>query len=195
MDMNKRDKHIRGSMAIESVIVMTMVIILLVGCTGTLLTLYIDHEVDWAVKETIANAQWTGLMMDDINTQSLGLLMRVFLDQKLTSKKVGHLISIQTDTALVHHYDQVYTYEMRYRYQFLNFKGSRRTSWLFYRDLTDDGLAFDSFTVYITRTGIKYHKTDCHHLRQSKIAIDQQHARSRGYEACKNCHAPHERSD
>lgn len=42
-------------------------------------------------------------------------------------------------------------------------------------------------TVYITRTGTKYHKSSCQHLRQSKIAIQLAEAKRKGYGPCKTC--------
>ena len=44
-----------------------------------------------------------------------------------------------------------------------------------------------SRTVYITRTGYKYHRSYCSYLRQSKIAISLKNAKSRGYTACSRC--------
>ena len=43
-------------------------------------------------------------------------------------------------------------------------------------------------TVYITRTGAKYHRGGCQYLRQSKIAIKKKDAIAQGYDACKVCH-------
>lgn len=42
-------------------------------------------------------------------------------------------------------------------------------------------------TVYITKTGAKFHLGSCHHLRRSKIAIKRSEAIAQGYEACKVC--------
>src|SRR5712692_519380 len=42
-------------------------------------------------------------------------------------------------------------------------------------------------TVYITRTGKKYHGPNCSYLRQSKIPISLKEARKRGYTACSRC--------
>ena len=42
-------------------------------------------------------------------------------------------------------------------------------------------------TVYITRTGAKYHRGSCRYLRQSKIEIDRQEAIRRGYTPCSVC--------
>lgn len=47
-----------------------------------------------------------------------------------------------------------------------------------------------SGTVYITKTGSKYHRDGCSSLRRSRIAISLNDAVSRGYEPCKNCKPP-----
>ena len=44
-----------------------------------------------------------------------------------------------------------------------------------------------SNTVYITKTGKKYHKSNCTYLRKSKIKISLKEAKSKGYTACKIC--------
>lgn len=44
-----------------------------------------------------------------------------------------------------------------------------------------------SKTVYITRTGSKYHKSSCRYLSRSKIKIDYSKAKKQGYTACKVC--------
>ncbi len=43
-------------------------------------------------------------------------------------------------------------------------------------------------TVYITRTGEKYHQGGCRYLSQSKIAISLADARAQGYDACSVCY-------
>lgn len=45
-------------------------------------------------------------------------------------------------------------------------------------------------TVYITRTGDHYHRSDCYHLRQSKIATTISQAKAKGNSACSHCHPP-----
>ena|SRR5690606_12405165 len=42
-------------------------------------------------------------------------------------------------------------------------------------------------TVYLTKTGEKYHEKNCHHLRKSSISISLEDAKDRGYEPCKHC--------
>ena len=42
-------------------------------------------------------------------------------------------------------------------------------------------------TVYITRTGEKYHRDGCRYLRRSQIAISLSEAKNEGYTACSVC--------
>ncbi|MBQ9004162.1 MAG: hypothetical protein IJ087_20160, partial [Eggerthellaceae bacterium] len=44
-----------------------------------------------------------------------------------------------------------------------------------------------SDTVYITKTGDKFHRDGCSSLRRSRIPISRADAIARGYGACKNC--------
>ena len=45
-------------------------------------------------------------------------------------------------------------------------------------------------TVYITKTGKKYHRDGCRYLASSKTPISLKDAKARGYTACKVCHPP-----
>ena len=47
-----------------------------------------------------------------------------------------------------------------------------------------------NITVYITRTGKKYHKAGCRYLKQSKIPVKLKDAKANGYEPCKVCNPP-----
>ena len=44
-----------------------------------------------------------------------------------------------------------------------------------------------SYTVYITDTGSKYHRSGCQYLSNSKIPIDINEAKAQGYTACSRC--------
>lgn len=50
-------------------------------------------------------------------------------------------------------------------------------------------------TVYITKTGEKYHTTDCSHLRKSKIPIIMADAVAEGYDDCSHCDPPEYRTE
>jgi micrococcal nuclease len=45
-------------------------------------------------------------------------------------------------------------------------------------------------TVYITRTGKKYHTATCRYLSRSKIATSLKDAKANGYTACSVCRPP-----
>jgi hypothetical protein len=45
-------------------------------------------------------------------------------------------------------------------------------------------------TVYVTRTGKKYHRDGCRYLALSKIPISLKDAKANGYTPCKVCHPP-----
>ena len=45
-------------------------------------------------------------------------------------------------------------------------------------------------TVYVTRTGKKYHRDGCRSLAQSKLPLSLKDAKAKGYTACKVCHPP-----
>jgi len=47
-----------------------------------------------------------------------------------------------------------------------------------------------STTVYITRTGAKYHRGSCSYLRKSKIPISLKDACAQGYTPCSRCNPP-----
>ena len=45
-------------------------------------------------------------------------------------------------------------------------------------------------TVYITRTGKKYHRATCRYLSRSKISTTLKDAKANGYSACSVCKPP-----
>lgn len=45
----------------------------------------------------------------------------------------------------------------------------------------------NSYAVYITKSGSKYHADGCSYLRGSKIAVDVNEAIKSGYMACSRC--------
>ena len=45
-------------------------------------------------------------------------------------------------------------------------------------------------TVYITKTGAKYHRSGCRYLSKSKISISLENAKEQGYSPCSVCNPP-----
>lgn len=58
--------------------------------------------------------------------------------------------------------------------------GSTATAWAYNGDIT----------VYVTKTGSKYHKDGCRYLSRSQIAVSLEDAVAQGYGACSVCHPP-----
>ena len=52
----------------------------------------------------------------------------------------------------------------------------------------DDSDISNSQTVYITKTGKKYHRSGCSYLKKSKISISLKNAKAQGYTACSRCY-------
>ena len=48
----------------------------------------------------------------------------------------------------------------------------------------------DEIIVYVTKSGKKYHRKDCYHLRKSARPIPLKEAIRKGYEPCKHCDPP-----
>jgi len=100
-------------------------------------------------------------------------------------------------------YGSAYTkYPFKYMEEFRGYERAARTAgiglWT-----TEDKLALsikargqqaisasDSITVYITRTGKKYHKGSCSSLSKSKIPISLKEACDKGYSPCARCKPP-----
>ncbi len=45
-------------------------------------------------------------------------------------------------------------------------------------------------TIYVTKTGEKYHSNGCQYLRKSKIPISLDNAKDQGYTPCSRCNPP-----
>lgn len=45
-------------------------------------------------------------------------------------------------------------------------------------------------TVYVTKTGTKYHRSGCQYLSKSRIAMDLSEAKASGYGPCSRCSPP-----
>ena len=52
------------------------------------------------------------------------------------------------------------------------------------------GYSTNEATVYITRTGAKYHRAGCRYLKKSCIPISLNEAKQRGYTPCSVCGPP-----
>ena len=58
---------------------------------------------------------------------------------------------------------------------------------LIYLCCSCDSVGNEDETVYITKTGSKYHRAGCRYLSQSAIQIDKSEAIRQGYTPCSVC--------
>lgn len=54
----------------------------------------------------------------------------------------------------------------------------------------DRGVPDGTVTVYVTKSGTKYHSAGCSYLSSSKIEISLDDAKSKGYTPCSKCNPP-----
>jgi hypothetical protein len=62
-----------------------------------------------------------------------------------------------------------------------------KNKWLALFFIMAAGYLASAQTVYVTKTGTKYHKKDCFHLKESKKAVEYAQAVSASYLPCKHC--------
>lgn len=55
------------------------------------------------------------------------------------------------------------------------------------KSTTASSASSQSYTVYITNTGKKYHRSGCSYLKKSQSAISVNSAKAQGYTPCSRC--------
>ena len=58
------------------------------------------------------------------------------------------------------------------------------------RNTVDENADISSEIVYLTRTGVKYHKNGCQHLSISKMETTLGDAKAKGLKPCSRCNPP-----
>jgi len=93
-------------------------------------------------------------------------------------------------------YAQVLTVppNVRYAERFLELQGKARREgrglWGEEGEALQQDRGTDTITLFVTKTGKKYHRKDCRYLRYSRIPISLRQALLEGYEPCKVCEPP-----
>lgn len=177
----------RGSVTIEATIVISLVLLLLFGSVGTLLTIYVDTQMEWTVQSASDEMVIIGMPFSD-RAELLKNLMMVKVSKGILDREIEHFVEITALTLENINGHDINIWEISYDYKFLSFASNKKIKMPFKVGNDNDGLKFQSSTVYITTYGEKYHLEQCFHLRKSKFPIDIDEAVSKGYEPCKNCH-------
>ena len=185
----------RGSIAIEGLLSISILMILVISVFGTLLTITCDEKLEWAVLQTQGEMGLYSMpfMGDEhivgatINETALTLLAKQTLNKHLEQGE-STLLDIKSSSKVRFTEYGVAEFEVHYGYRMPNAVGEKILFIPIGASLISDGNDFSDHLVFITNYGEKYHIETCHHLRKSKYGISLDKAIEEGYEACKNCH-------
>jgi len=177
----------KGSVTIEATIVISLVLMLLFGCLGTLLTIFVDTQMEWAVQSASDEMNIIGIPFSD-RTDLLRDLMWIKINKQVKNRSINNFVEIRELSYKKVNGHEINMWEVSYDYKFISFAENEKIQVPFKTGNENDGLKFESSTVYITTYGEKYHMEQCFHLRKSKFPIDLDEALKKGYEPCKNCH-------
>ncbi|MDO4799173.1 MAG: hypothetical protein Q4A52_01495 [Bacillota bacterium] len=183
----------RASIAIEAAISLSIALLALFVGFGTLLANYVDDEVQWSLLGVRDELSVSAMLIprdrsELLDTTLLSVHSNVALGQQFHRREIDGLVNrVAPMVALKDDYGNVIL-DLSYHYRFPSLSGSGQFVIPGGASVRSDGIDFEEETVYITNTGVKYHRDGCFHLRKSKYGIPMDEAKARGYEACKNCH-------
>ncbi len=182
----------KGSVSLEAVIVFPIVMVILITLISMALSLYIDLDVQ-NQSAVVAN-QMQIVMQEDYNDMTfINRGMRsIILEQwgnhalKKNLTLPNSLKSVSSITSFIGN-DGVFIWRIHYTYN-LPFYNKESTLVIPITGLlAGDDVTGEEPVVYVTRTGKRYHRNDCHHLSKSKIPMPLSEAKKEGYTPCKNC--------
>lgn len=187
--MNKK-----GSLSVEAVIGI-MVLFLFCGFYFSLMqSLYVNEVINQGIFETAieTSTDASGLNFEYHQLSLKHLLMNEKLEKSLRNNTKYQLIknkesyrvysdfNVKTHQALIGiEYEDVFL--KRVVDKSIKFKSMLR------RSIPLDSV--EERSVFITKTGEKYHQSGCFHLRLSQEKITLNDALNRGYTPCQHCHA------
>ncbi len=177
----------KGSVTIEATIVISIVLLFLFGSLGTLLTVFVDTQMEWAIQNASDEMSIRGIPFSDQKVVLNGMML-MNINDEIEDRSIDHFVEIKTLRLEEFKGHNISLLEVSYDYKFVTFIRQQVVQMPFMSGDVNDRLKFESSTVYITTYGEKYHMQHCFHLRKSKLPIDIDEAVYRGYEPCKNCH-------
>lgn len=98
----------------------------------------------------------------------------------------GYISDVEIDDSDVN-YNRAGTYTVYYRVSDSSGNSSRATFTVYISDPKPVSTSSSGGTVYITKTGEKFHRGSCSYLKKSKISISRSAAIAQGYTACSRC--------
>lgn len=194
-----KDNTEKGSVTIEATLTFTLVLFLLIISIGTVFSIMLNERMNQIALQISGEMQvyaMTAYDGEDVIRHEIseGILEALILDKYrrlLSDQSLDKLIDVdQLLTTLDSDLetDGVFSLNLYYRFKMPTLLKTQILSYPIVGLAHSDGVEYESTLVYITNTGEKYHKENCFHLRKSKISIDINKARERGYTSCKNCY-------
>lgn len=189
-------KKERGSVAIEAVLSISVLMILMVMLFGTLLSVYLDEESHWIAMQATEDMGLYAMpfigheriIQEAVNAFLLSELTVISLNHHIEAHGLTPLIKLHPDTVVTFSDYGFAELTFKYRFKLLAIDSENEIVLPMSAAVTSDGNDFSDDLVFITTYGEKYHKATCFHLRKSKFGISLTSAIEKGYEACKNCH-------
>ena len=190
-------KNEQGSVSVEAVLSISIVLILLITLFGTLLSVYIEEECHWVALQAIEDMgiysmPFMGharIIQEEVNGIILSQLTGMALNRHVETHGLKTLVSVHPETAV--DFGDYGFAELTFTVQFnlLTLDSVKTIVLPMSASVFSDGNNFADNLVFITTYGEKYHKETCYHLRKSKFGISLDLAIKKGYEACKNCYS------
>lgn len=196
-------KKLKGSLSIEAALTVSIMLIVFTFILGALISIYIDENMQWSILQTkddlsLAYMPYIGhdqFEMKKVEQTLLSALAEYRLYENITYREMDQLVR-KTHVRPIESDDLGFlSLSVSYQYTMPSIINRGALIIPTVAAAFSDGVDFDHLTVYITTYGEKYHKTDCFHLRKSKFGISLADAKSKGYEACKNCHKHSQKED
>lgn len=189
-------RRLRGSLSIEAILSVSLILIIMTLILGALLSVYIDENMQWSALQTkdelsLAYMPFIGhdnFVLQILEQAALTAIADHSLNQNISKREMTRLVrNVYVDPVKTDAFGFV-TFSVSYEYLMPSIVNTGALIIPSVAAAFSDGVDFDSLTVYVTTYGEKYHKGTCFHLRKSKFGITLSDAKDKGYEACKNCH-------
>ncbi len=183
----KLSRKRKGSIAIEAATAFIFALLILIALLGSLISVIAADRSDWKAIHTVEDV---GVLHNAMFAHKAIDLAAVITASSadFASKISGGFSTISSP--VFGKYDDYGSIQLYFNYGFVLPGIANGDSIVLplagYQ--VSDGIDFKKETVYITRTGERYHEDGCFHLRKSKFGINIEEAKKRGYTPCKNCH-------
>lgn len=188
-------KKSKASVTIEATLVITMTMILLMTLVGSILSLYIDEQLEFAFLNAkneleVACMPFIGhekVIRRAVNEAILSEIGAWLYQKELEQFEIDQLIH---DLKVTVNFDDLGMgqFTLSYDYTLPTFLSRHQFTLPFSPVVYSDGDQKNYKTVFITTYGERFHRSECHYLRKSKFGISIDKAREEGYTPCKVCY-------